>query len=47
MDSTLIHQITGLSMNGPNPQHFYPGKASGRSLSQRIKEGYGEVKKGK
>jgi hypothetical protein len=47
VDPTLIHQITGLSMKGPDPQQFYPGKASDRSLAQRIKEAYGEVEKGK
>jgi hypothetical protein len=47
MDLTLIHLITGLSMNGLDPQQFYPGKASDRSLVQSIKEAYGEVKKGK
>jgi hypothetical protein len=47
VDPTLIHQITGLSMKGPNPQQFYLGKASDRSLAQCIKEAYGEVEKGK
>jgi hypothetical protein len=47
MDPTLIHQITLLSMKGLDPQHFYPGKASNRSVAQRIKEAYGEVEKGK
>jgi hypothetical protein len=26
VDPTLIHRITGLSMQGPDPQDFYPGK---------------------
>jgi hypothetical protein len=43
----LIHWITVLSVKGPDPQQFYPGKDSDRSLSQRIKEAYGEVEKGK
>jgi hypothetical protein len=47
VDPTLIHLITGLSMQGPDPQQFYPGKASDRSLAQRIKEAYNEVEKGK
>jgi hypothetical protein len=44
---TLIHLITGLSMQGPDPQQFYPGKTSDRSLAQCIKEDYGDVEKGK
>jgi hypothetical protein len=47
VDLMLIHLITGLSMKGPDPQQFYPGKASDRSLAQRIKEAYDEVEKGK
>jgi hypothetical protein len=47
MDLVLIHLITGLSMQGPNPQQFYPGKTSYRSLAQHIKEYYGDVEKGK
>jgi hypothetical protein len=47
VDPTLIHLITGLSMQGPDPQQFYPGKTSDRSLAQRIKEDYGDVEKGK
>jgi hypothetical protein len=47
MDPMLIHQITGLSVKGPDPQQFYLGKESNRSLAQRIKEAYGEVEKGK
>jgi hypothetical protein len=47
VDPTLIHHITGLSMKGPDPQQFYPGKTSDRSLSQCIKEAYSEVEKGK
>jgi hypothetical protein len=47
MDPALIHFITGLSMQGPDPQQFYPGKAADRSLAQRIKEDYGDVEKGK
>jgi hypothetical protein len=33
VDLTLIHLIIGLSMQGPDPQQFYPGKASDRSLA--------------
>jgi hypothetical protein len=43
----MIHWITGLSLKGPDPQQFYPGKTSDRSLSQHIKESYGEVEEGK
>jgi hypothetical protein len=34
MDLALIHIITGLSMQGPNPQKFYPGKAADHTLAQ-------------
>jgi hypothetical protein len=34
VDPTLIHQITGLSMQGPDPQDFYPRKAADRALAQ-------------
>jgi hypothetical protein len=47
VDLALIHLITGLSMQGPDPQQFYLEKASDRSLEQCIKEAYGEVEKGK
>jgi len=47
VDPTLIHQITGFSVKGPDPQPFYLGKASDHSLAQRIKEAYKEVDKGK
>jgi hypothetical protein len=47
VDLTLIHLITGLSMQGPDPHQFYPGKTSDRSLAQCIKEVYGDVEKGK
>jgi hypothetical protein len=47
MDSTLIHLITGLSMQGPDPHQFYPRKTSYHSLAQHIKEDYGYVEKGK
>jgi hypothetical protein len=43
---TLIIQITGLSMQGPNPQDFYPGKTMDCDLSHKIKDTYGDVKKG-
>jgi hypothetical protein len=42
----MINWITGLSMQGPNPHEFYPGKTSDRALAQRIKETYGDVDKG-
>jgi hypothetical protein len=47
VDSTLIHLIIGMSMQGPDPRQFYPGKTSDRSLAQHIKEAYNEVEKGK
>jgi hypothetical protein len=33
-------------MQGPNQQKFYPGKIADRSLTQRIKDTYGDVDKG-
>jgi hypothetical protein len=47
VDPTLIHLITRLSMQRPDPQKFYPRKTSYRSLVQRIKEAYDDVEKGK
>jgi hypothetical protein len=47
VDPALIHLITGLSMQGPDPKKFYPEKTSDRSLAQRINEVYGDVEKGK
>jgi hypothetical protein len=32
VDLALIHQITGLSMQGPDLQDFYPGKATDCAL---------------
>jgi hypothetical protein len=32
---------------GSDPQEFYPGKAADRALTQRIKDTYGDVEKGK
>ena len=46
VDLTLIHRITGLIMQGPDPQDFYPGKVVDRDLEQRIKDTYGDVEKG-
>jgi hypothetical protein len=46
VDPTLIHRITGLSMQGPDPQEFYPGKSTDRALAQKIKDTYGDVEKG-
>jgi hypothetical protein len=46
VDLTLINQIIGLSMQGPDPQDFYPGKSMDHTLTQRIKDTYGDVKKG-
>ena len=42
----LINRIMGLSMQGPDPQDFYPRKAIDRALAQRIKDTYGDVEKG-
>jgi hypothetical protein len=42
----LIHQIIGLSMQGPNPQDFYLGKAANCALVQCIKDTYDDVEKG-
>jgi hypothetical protein len=46
VDLNLINQITGLSMQGPDPQEFYPKKTIDRALVQRIKDTYGDVEKG-
>jgi hypothetical protein len=46
VDLMLINRITGLSMQGPDPQKFYPGKTTDRALAQKIKEAYGNVEKG-
>jgi hypothetical protein len=47
VDPTLIHLITGLTMQGLNPHQFYPGKMSYRSFNHCIKEAYGDIEKGK
>jgi hypothetical protein len=46
IDLTLIHRITGLSMKGPDPHDFYPGKATDHALAQKIKDTYDDVEKG-
>jgi hypothetical protein len=46
VDLTLINQITRMSMQGPDPQDFYPRKTMDRALAQRIKDTYGDVEKG-
>jgi hypothetical protein len=33
-------------MQGPEPQEFYPGKATDRALAQKINDTYGDVEKG-
>jgi hypothetical protein len=38
VDMVLIHQFIGLSVKGLDPQLFYPGNDSNRSLEQHIKE---------
>jgi hypothetical protein len=47
VDPALIHLITGLIMQGPDPHQFYPGKNSDHSLAQRIKVDYDNIEKGK
>jgi hypothetical protein len=42
----LIHRITILSMQGPDPQEFYSRKATDHALAQNIKDTYGDVEKG-
>jgi hypothetical protein len=46
LDPILINQIIGLSMKGPDRQEFYPGKTTDRTLTQRIKDTYGDMEKG-
>jgi hypothetical protein len=46
VDPMLINQITELSMQGPDPQEFYPEKSMDRTLAQKIKDNYGNVEKG-
>jgi hypothetical protein len=46
VDLTLINRITGLSIQGPDPQDFYLRKTADRALAQRIKDTYGDVEKG-
>ena len=46
IDLKLINQITGLSMQGPDPQEFYLRKIADCALSQRIKDIYGNLEKG-
>jgi hypothetical protein len=45
VDLALIHRITRLSMQGPDPQDFYPGKVVDHALAQKIKDTYGNVEK--
>jgi hypothetical protein len=44
--SHLDYQITGLNMQGLDPQEFYPRKTTDRALAVKIKETYGDVEKG-
>jgi hypothetical protein len=46
VDPTLINRIIGLSMQGPDAQDLYPGKTMDCTLSQNIKDTYGDVEKG-
>jgi hypothetical protein len=34
---SFINRIIGLSMKGPDPHEYYPGKTANRALSQKIK----------
>jgi hypothetical protein len=47
VDLTLIHLITVLSIQAPDPHQFYPQKAADCSLVRQIKETYGDAEKGK
>jgi hypothetical protein len=38
IDIVLINRITGISMQGPNPQDYFPRKTADRALSQNIKK---------
>ena len=46
VDLVLINRITRLSMQGPDPHEYYPGKTTDHALVQKIKEVYGDVEKG-
>jgi hypothetical protein len=46
VNPTLIHRITGLSMQGPDQQEFYLGKYTYRALAKKIKDTYDDVEKG-
>jgi hypothetical protein len=46
IDPALINQITGMSMQDPDPQEYYPGKTADHALSYKIKGAYGNVEKG-
>jgi hypothetical protein len=43
---TLINRIIGLSMQGLDPQYFYPCKTMDCALAHKIKDMYGDVEKG-
>jgi hypothetical protein len=46
VERTLIHRITGLSMQGLDLQEFYSRKVADHALAQKIKDTYGDVEKG-
>jgi hypothetical protein len=46
VDLMLIHRITSLSIQGIDPQEFYPVKATDHTLAHKIKDTYGDVEKG-
>jgi hypothetical protein len=46
IDPVLINHITGMIMQGLDPQDYYPRKTVDHALSKKIKEAYGNVEKG-
>jgi hypothetical protein len=46
VDPVLINRIIRLSMQGPDPHEYYPGKTADCTFAQKIKEAYGDVEKG-
>jgi hypothetical protein len=46
VDPMLIHRIAGLSMQGLDPEEFYPRKDTDPTLEQKIKDTYVNVEKG-
>jgi hypothetical protein len=46
VDPALIHRITELIIQGPDPHDFYPSKVAYCALAQKIKDTYNDVEKG-